>query len=149
MTLLHFHFHHSLSCKEGIIYYQGLLYNMIISEDHILQEELNNLTRALLACAYSLYPIIKNIKKVLTHNRNCLLSQWTPQTEILPIVAPFSDISKLFTATIHKNWHIIANDTTLSTIWPSKPLSVYTKSSSIHNHLVHSPQTYGSSRQDR
>ena len=75
MTILRFHSHHLLSCKEGIICYQGLLYNMVISEDHILQEELNNLTGALLACAYSPYPIIKNIKKVLTHNRNCLLSQ--------------------------------------------------------------------------
>ena len=36
-TLLHFHFHHPLSCKEGVIYSQALRYNMIISEDHILQ----------------------------------------------------------------------------------------------------------------
>ena len=36
MTLLHFYFHHPLSCKEGIIYSQVLQRNMIISEDHIL-----------------------------------------------------------------------------------------------------------------
>ena len=48
MSLLHFHSHHPLSCKEGIIYSQVLRYNMIISEDHILQEELNNLTRIFL-----------------------------------------------------------------------------------------------------
>ena len=36
MTLLHFHSHHPLSCKKGIIYSQVLRYNMIISEDHIL-----------------------------------------------------------------------------------------------------------------
>ena len=35
---------------------------MIISEDHILQEKLNNLTRILLARAYPLHLIIKNIK---------------------------------------------------------------------------------------
>ena len=40
MSLLHFYSHHALSCKEGIIYSQALCYNMIISEDHILQEEL-------------------------------------------------------------------------------------------------------------
>ena len=57
MTLLHFHFHHPLSCKEGIIYSQTLRYNMIISEDHILQEELNNLTRILLARTYQLHLI--------------------------------------------------------------------------------------------
>ena len=39
---------------------------MIISEDHILQEELNNLTRILLARAYPLNLIIKNIKKLWT-----------------------------------------------------------------------------------
>ena len=67
---------------------------MIISEDHILQEELNNLTCILLAREYPLHLIIKNIKKALIHNRNNLLSQQTPQTEtnILPIVTPFSDI---------------------------------------------------------
>ena len=36
---------------------------MIISEDLILQEELNNLTRVLLDCAYPLHLIIKNKKK--------------------------------------------------------------------------------------
>ena len=87
MTLLHFHSHHPLSCKEGIIYYQSFQYNMIISEDHILREELNNLIRILLFHVYPLHLIIKSIKKVLTHNRNHLLSQQTPQTEtnILPL----------------------------------------------------------------
>ena len=64
MSLLHFDSHHPLSCKEGIIYSQALRYNIIILDDHILQEELNNLTRILLACAYLLHLIIKNIKKV-------------------------------------------------------------------------------------
>ena len=148
MALLHFHSHHPLSCKEGIIYSQALRYNMIIPEDHILQAELNNLTRILLARAYPLHLIIKNIKKALTHSRNYLLSQRTPHTEtnILPIITPFSNMSRQFTATIHRNWHIVVNNITLSTIWPSKPLSAYTKSNSIHNHLVHSAQTYGSSQ---
>ena len=150
MTPLHFHSHHPLTCKEGIIYSQALRFNMIILEDHILQEELNNLTLILFAHAYPLHLIIKNIKKVSTHNRNHLLFQRPPQTEtnILPIVTPFSDIGKLLTATIHRNCHNVANDTILSTIWSPKPLPAYTKSSSIHNHLVHSAQIYGSSRQD-
>ena len=75
MTLLHFHFHHPLSCKEGIIYSQALRYNMIISEDHILQEELNNLTRILLARAYPLHLIIKNVKKSLDPQ---------PQSPVIP-----------------------------------------------------------------
>ena len=124
MTLLHFHSHHPLSCKESIIYSQALRYNMIISEDHILQAELNNLTRILLARSYPLHLIIKNIKKALTHSRNYLLSQRTPHTEakILPIITPFSDMGKQVTAIIQRNWHIVTNNTTLSTIWPYKPL---------------------------
>ena len=42
---------------------QALRDNMIILEDHILQAELNSLTRILFACAYPLHLIIKNIKK--------------------------------------------------------------------------------------
>ena len=65
MTLPHFHSHHPLSCKERIIYSQALRCNMISSEDHILPEERNSLTRILLVCTYPLHLIIKNIKKNL------------------------------------------------------------------------------------
>ena len=34
MTLLHFHSHHPLSCKEGIIYSQALRYSTIITGPH-------------------------------------------------------------------------------------------------------------------
>ena len=63
MTLNHFHSHHPLSCKEGIISSQTLRQNMIISEDYILQEELNNRIRTLLARTYSPHVIIKSVKK--------------------------------------------------------------------------------------
>ena len=150
MALLHFHSHHPLSCKEGIIYSQALRYNVIISENHIPQAELNNLTSILLALLHPLHLIIKNIKKALTHSSNYLLSQQTPQkeTNILPIITPFSDMGKQLTAIIHRNWHIVANNTTLFIIWPSKPLSAFTKSNSTHKHLVHSAQTYGASQQN-
>ena len=150
MTLLHLHPHHLLSCKKGIIYSQALRYSMIIWEDHILQAELNNLTPILLARAYPLHLMITNIKEALTHSHNYLLSQLTPHTviKILPIISPFSDMGKQLTAIIHRYWHIVANGTTLSTIWTSQPLSAYTKFSSIHDHLVHSAQTYGCSQQD-
>ena len=96
MALLHFHSHHPLSCKEGIIYSQALRSNMIISEYHIQQVELNNLTCILLVRAYPLHLIIKNIKKALTHSCNCLLFQRTPprtETNVLPIITPFSEWS--------------------------------------------------------
>ena len=88
---------------------------MIISEEHILQEKLNNLTRTRNLTRIPLHLIIKNIEKALIQNRNNLLSQRAPPTvtNILPIITPFSDTGKLFTATVHKNWH---SDTTLSTI---------------------------------
>ena len=145
ITLLHSHSHHPLSCEEGIIYSQTLWYNMIISEYHILQEELNNLTRILLARAYPLHFIVKNIKKVLIYNHSNLLSERTPHTEtnILFIITPFSDIGKSFIAIINKNWHTIGDD---ASIWPFKLLSAYSNSSSIHSHLVHSAQTYGLSQ---
>ena len=105
MALLHFHSHHPLSCKEGIVYSQVLRYNMIISDDHILQAELSNLTGILLARSYPLHLIIKNIKKALTHSRNYLLSQRTPHTEtnILPIITSLSDIGKQLTDIINRN----------------------------------------------
>ena len=63
ITIVHFHSHHPLNCKEGIIYSRALRYNMIISEDYTLQEELNNLTHILLAHVQPLYLVCKNIKK--------------------------------------------------------------------------------------
>ena len=39
---------------------------MVISKDHILQEELDSLTRILLARAYPLHLIIKNTKNAFT-----------------------------------------------------------------------------------
>ena len=60
MTILHFHYHHPLSCKEGIIYFQAIRYNMVISKDHILQEELNNKAHSLLDRAYPLHLITVN-----------------------------------------------------------------------------------------
>ena len=135
---------HSAVNKVSFIH-KALRYNMIISEDHILREELNNVTRTLLLRAYPLHHIIKNIKKSYIYTRSNILYQRTPHTEknILLIIIPFSDIGKSFMATIHKNWHTIDDDTTFSVVGLSKPLCAYSKSSSIHNHLVHSAQTYG------
>ena len=82
MTLLHIHSHHPLSCKEGIINSQALRYNMIISEDHILQAELNKLTRTLLACAYPLHLIIKKNKKSLDPQ---------PQLPVIPTNTTYRD----------------------------------------------------------
>ena len=62
MALLHFHTYYQFSCKESIVYSQALWYNMIISKDHILEEEVNNLTRVVVVHAYPLNFVINNIK---------------------------------------------------------------------------------------
>ena len=64
----------------------------------------------------------KEHQKTLIYTRSNLLSQPKPHTEIniFPIITPFFDIGKSFIATIHKNWHTIANDATLSAIMLSK-----------------------------
>ena len=105
MTLLTFYSRQPLGFNTVFTYSQALQYIMIISEDHIIQKELNNLTHILLIWAYPLHLIIKNIKKDFVYIHSRLLSQWTPHTEskILLIVIPFQDISKSFIATIHKN----------------------------------------------
>ena len=131
------------------IQYDHLQYNMIISSttwsspiqhDHIH------------------YLVIKNIKKALIYNRSNFQYQRTQQkffkqntsyrilhteTKILPIIPLFSGIGKTFITTIQKNWHVIVHGATLSAVWPFKPSSAYSKSSSIHSNLVHSTQTYG------
>ena len=114
MTLLHFHSHHPLSCKEGIIYSQALL-NMIISKNHILKEQCNNLTGILIARTNPLHVIIKKIKKALTNSRNYLLSQQTPhiETDILPIITPFSEWAN--------NWQ--PSYTEIATLLPMTPHS--------------------------
>ena len=114
ITLLHFHSHHPLSCKEGTIYSQALLNNMIISKDHILKEQCNNLTGILLARTYPLHVIIKRIKKALTNSWNYLLSQRTPhiQTDILPIITP---------QTWANNWQ--PSYTEIGTFLPTSPHS--------------------------
>ena len=144
--LLHFHSHHSLSCKEGIIYSQALRYNMIIFEDHNLLKELNNLIRILLARAYPLHLITKNMIKALIYIHSNLQSQRTShaETNLLHIITPFVDIGKSSIATIDKNWHTIAKVAALSAIWPSKAFCLLKIQK--HSHAAHSAQTYGSSQ---
>ena len=83
MALLHFHSHHPLSCKEGIIYSQALWYNVITSKDHILQEELMYLFLLFVACQKINYINAVTIK---------------PEVEILLLSTRFT--LKLFTKTL-------------------------------------------------
>ena len=87
---------------------------MINSEDDILQEELNNLTRILLAHTYPLHLTIKKIKKSLDSQPQSLVipRNTADRNQHSAIITPSSDMGKLLTATIHRNCHHITNDTT-------------------------------------
>ena len=50
---------------------------MIISEDHIFQEELNNVTLNLLAHTYPLHLVINNIKNPHLHQQEAVISKDT------------------------------------------------------------------------
>lgn len=141
--LLHFKSHHSLKCKESIIYSQALRYNLIISEDHNLQRELDNLTKTLLARDYPFEIISRNIQKALCTSRNTLLNK--PRLsrhidQLTPLVTPFTPQGQALSQTIHQNWHIIQEDTNLSSLWPSRPVTAYKKTKSLKDILVHSRQ---------
>ena len=41
-ALLHFHFNHSLKCKESIVFSPALRYNLLIADDNLLQKELDS-----------------------------------------------------------------------------------------------------------
>ena len=80
---------------------------MIISEDHVLQKELNNLTRILLAGTYPLHLIIKI--SFDPQPQLSVIPMSTTDSNILPNVTLFS--RQTITTTIYKNWHTIPNDT--------------------------------------
>lgn len=48
-ALLHFHINHSPKCKESIVFSQALTYNLLITDDILLEKELGSLTVSLLA----------------------------------------------------------------------------------------------------
>ena len=72
-ALLHFHSNHSLKCKESIVFSQTLRYNLLITDDTLLQKELDSLAISLLARQYPLEIITRNIFKALLHSRETLL----------------------------------------------------------------------------
>ena len=79
--LLHFKSNHSIKCKENIIYSQALRYSTLISNDHNLQLELDNLSKTLIIRGYPLQMISRNIDKALSHPRSTLLRKTDSRVE--------------------------------------------------------------------
>ena len=74
-ALLHFHSNHSLKCKESIVFSQTLRYNLLITDDALLQKELDSLAISLLARQYPLEMITRNISRAPLHSRDTLLNR--------------------------------------------------------------------------
>ena len=105
-ALLHFHSNHSLKCKESIVFSQVLRYNLLITDDTLLQKELDSLAISLLAIQYSLEIITRNISKALLHSRETLLHR-PPKTasprRVLPIVTPYSPEGRHFSQSVRNH----------------------------------------------
>jgi len=146
MCLLHFSSHHSLSCKESVIYSQALRYISIISEHENLQKELDNLARTLLARNYPIKMIHDCFEKAIHKHRNLNPrnqdtlngSGSPPQKKITPFVVPYSTIGKDLAKVVKQNWPLIENEPDLKQIWPNPPLTAYKRTSSLKDILVHS-----------
>ena len=102
-ALLHFHSNHSLKCYESIVFSQALRYNLLITDDHSLQKELNSLAISLLARKYPLDIITHNISKALLHTNDTLLCEPTkasgPMT-VLPIITLYSVEGRSFSQSV-------------------------------------------------
>ena len=123
-SLLHFSSFHPDSSKKSIIYSQALRYRLLITKDSELKEALRNLKNNFIFRGYPRKMIDSNINKVL-----CLTQQDLLDTS--PKEGRENKHGKLVFSTLHsihnpeikrillQNWHIIEQDPTLKTTWPS------------------------------
>ncbi|XP_066911987.1 uncharacterized protein [Clytia hemisphaerica] len=130
---LHFQSNHPLHVKEGIIYSQGLRYNLIISDDRNLTKELNFLTKVFLARGYPLSLINRNIAKALAIPRHTLLyggnRNQGPRAPLLPLIL-HRNKDEYIRSTINEHWSIIEEDEELSNAIP-RPTTVYKNNTTI------------------
>ena len=132
-ALLHFHSNPSLKCKESIVFSQALRYNLLISDDTILQKELNSFTISLLARKYPLEVI--SLDTLLYRTPKASSSR-----SVLPVVTPYSSEGRQFSKSVQDHWHIIENDPQLHRIYPSPTITAYHKTESLKDIIVHSRQ---------
>ena len=140
--LLHFDSNHSLHTKESIIYSQALRYNMTIKENKLLQTELYNLTRTLLARRYPLHIINRNIQKSLKYSRLDLLHKTKKttrnkkQNNFLPYGIHEKDLKLKYK--IKQHWYILQNDENIRKIIPNRPTAAFKRNITLGNILVRS-----------
>ena len=130
--------------REHCLFSQALRYNLLITDDTLLQKELDSLAISLLARQYPLEIITRNISKALLHSRETLFYR-PPKTaspkRVLPIVTPYPPEGRDFSQSVRNRWYIIENNSELQNVWPNHPITGYHKTESLKDILVHSRQT--------
>ena len=136
--LLHNDSNHPNHSKEGIIYSQALRYNRIIHDDTLLEQELHNFTKILLARGYHLNTINKNILRALQYTQKDLLyaPRHEPDNNTLPFVTTYTKKGRLTTSKLKDIWQRPESDYELSTWLPTHPTMAYKNTSSIRNTLI-------------
>ncbi|XP_066923522.1 uncharacterized protein [Clytia hemisphaerica] len=130
--LLHYQSNHPHHVKEGIVYSQGLRYNLIISNDPDLKKELYHLTKIFIARGYPLQTINRNLVKALQIPREQLLNNNQPPPparQMLPLIL-YNNKDNNIRKTIYEKWTIIEEDPILNTILP-KPITVYRNNTTL------------------
>ena len=144
--LLHHDSHHPESCKAGMIYSQGIRYNLINSRDDTLQLDINKLKRIFFARGYPEEVIDSQLTKAMTVSRHTLLHK-APKannnTPILPLILPFREDSKQLSKFTKDLWNEI--DASNIGPWERPPITAYTRGKNLKDTLVHTRQ-HASSR---
>ena len=115
---------------------------MTIKEDKLLQTELYNLTRTLLARRYPLHIINRNIQKALKYSRLDLLHKTRKttrnkkQNNFLPYGIHEKDLKLKYK--IKQHWYILQNDENIRKIIPNRPTAAFKRNITLGNILVRS-----------
>jgi len=119
---------------------------MITSDDLTLQSELYELTHTLLARKYPLNIINTQITKALAYSQKLILR--TPDnistSSALPLVTKYTPAGINLQHNIHQSWHLIEDNPRTRSIFPTKPVTAFTKPQTIGNTLVrsHTPNNH-------
>ena len=102
---------------------------MITTDDSILQEDLYNLTKTLLARKYPLQLINKNVNKALQFDQKELINKAKPtnthNNEAIIFTTKYTALGKTTTDIIKRNWNIIETDTYTNNIFPEPPITAF------------------------
>ena len=144
--LLHYSSHHPQHLKRNIVYTQALRYKRIISEPHLLNQELGTLKDIFLARGYPLRLINQQINKAKLIPRHTLLMDKPkltpnqPTNRKLTIKVPFHPAHNHTKKEIVRSWRRTSTDSTLNKLWPTPPTFLEVTGKTLRDRLVHTRQ---------